>query len=442
VRVLLTFWPFPGHVNPALALAHAIRARGHEPAVYTGESACALIEREGFRCFPFKHVNEEKVHAFAHIDLPIGKSVRDQLKRASILKTQLHEWLVATVPDQVADINDIVSAWRPDVIVQETALWGPVLVVHETTQIPVAVFSTFSACVLPGPDAPAFGRGVAPPRGAFGRFRASAERAAVNWFSSDFRNAVDNIRRSFGLSPINMSVTEYAGKVPLYMVPSIPEFDYNRRDLPPTVHYVGPCPWTAPSTEPPPEWLMNRTSQRPLIHVTEATIHVKDPLLLRASAAAFRDMDVDVVMTCGTHRDPATLPLGTLPPHIRVERYVPHNYLMPRCSAMVTMGGAGTVMSTLAAGVPLVVVPTDWDKPENAQRVVESGVGLRIDPDQCTPERLRRAVERLLTERSFRDNARRMADALARYGGAARAAELIEALPRQAASSQRVAVGV
>jgi MGT family glycosyltransferase len=225
-------------------------------------------------------------------------------------------------------------------------------------------------------------------------------------------------------------------------VPSIPEFDYNRRDLPPTVHYVGPCPWAAPSTEPPPEWLMNRTSQRPLIHVTEATIHVQDPLLLRASAAAFKDMDVDVVMTCGTHREPATLSIGPVAPNIRIERYVPHNHLLPQCAAMVTMGGAGTVMSALSAGVPLVVVPTDWDKPENAQRVVESGVGLRIDPDQCTPERLRRAVERLLTERSFRDNARRMADALARYGGAARAAELIEALPLQAASSQRVAVGV
>jgi UDP:flavonoid glycosyltransferase YjiC (YdhE family) len=108
---------------------------------------------------------------------------------------------------------------------------------------------------------------------------------------------------------------------------------------------------------------------------------------------------------------------------------------------MVTMGGAGTVMSCLSAGVPLVVVPTDWDKPENAQRVVEAGVGLRIEPHQCTPERLRAAVERLLTEPSFRDNARRMADALARYAGAARAAELIEALPLQFAGSPVASLG-
>jgi MGT family glycosyltransferase len=346
------------------------------------------------------------------------------------------------VPDQVADIKDIVTQWRPDVIVQETALWGPLLVVHETTHIPLAIFSTFSACVLPGPDAPAFGRGLPRPRGAFGRWRASAERAALNWFSSDFRAAVDNIRRNFGLPPLTVSVTEYAGTVPLYMVPSIPEFDYQRRDLPSTVHYVGPCPWAAPSSEAPPEWLIHRTSQRPLIHVTEATIHVQDPLLLRASAAAFRDMDVDVVMTCGAHRDPATLSIGPIAPHIRIERYVPHNHLLPKCAAMVTMGGAGTVMSALSAGVPLVVVPTDWDKPENAQRVVESGVGLRIDPAQCTPERLRGAVERLLTERSFKDNAEQMAKALARYPGAARAAELIEALPAQVLGQSAVAHAV
>ena len=67
----------------------------------------------------------------------------------------------------------------------------------------------------------------------------------------------------------------------------------------------------------------------------------------------------------------------------------------------MTTGGAGTVMAALHAGVPLVVVPTEWDKPENAQRVVEAGVGVRLAPHLCTPTRLRSAVEHVLSEPDF-----------------------------------------
>jgi len=95
---------------------------------------------------------------------------------------------------------------------------------------------------------------------------------------------------------------------------------------------------------------------------------------------------------------------------------------------MITLGGSGGVLTALQAGVPLVVVPTEWDRPENAQRVVESGTGIRIPADRCSPETLKKALVRVLTEPSFKRNAERMAGALERCGGPARAAELIEQL--------------
>jgi UDP:flavonoid glycosyltransferase YjiC (YdhE family) len=82
----------------------------------------------------------------------------------------------------------------------------------------------------------------------------------------------------------------------------------------------------------------------------------------------------------------------------------------------------------LEAGVPLVVVPTEWDKPENAQRVVEAGAGVRLSPRRLTPARLRTAVERMLEDPSYRRNARRLSAGFARYRGPARAAELLESL--------------
>jgi MGT family glycosyltransferase len=124
-----------------------------------------------------------------------------------------------------------------------------------------------------------------------------------------------------------------------------------------------------------------------------------------------------------------------------VAKWIAHSDLLPHLDVMITTGGAGTVLATLSAGVPMIVIPDDWDKPELAQRVVEAGAGLRINPERCTPKRLREAVERILGDPSFRRNAQRMAQVFARYGGAERAAELIEQLAVRQGATARSAAG-
>ncbi|MCB0254448.1 MAG: glycosyltransferase, partial [Anaerolineae bacterium] len=224
-------------------------------------------------------------------------------------------------------------------------------------------------------------------------------------------------------------VTAYSGKTPLYMVASAPELDYNRRDLPPSVQYVGPCLSSGAGQQDVPDWLEAlATRKRPVIHVTEGTVHLRKPVVLGAAAQGLGGMNADVIMTTGRQRDPASLDLGPLADNIRVESFVSHSALFPHTDVVITTGGAGTVLTALASGVPLIVVPTGWDLPESAQRVAECGAGVRIDPKNCTAESLRAAVDLLLNEPSYRENARRVGAALARQGGPARAAELLEQL--------------
>jgi len=216
--------------------------------------------------------------------------------------------------------------------------------------------------------------------------------------------------------------------MPLYLMPSQPEFDYQRRDLPSSVQYVGPCLWDRSRRESPPAWLTRLSTHQPVVHVTEGTVHTQTPLVLHAAAQGLGGRPMQVVMTTGTSREPEELELGPLAPNIRLTQWVAHSDLLPRTDVLVTTGGAGTVMAALHAGVPLVVVPTEWDKPENAQRVVEAGVGVRIAPHRCTPTRLRAAVEHVLGEPEYRRNAQRMSTLLARYDGPTRAAQLLEGL--------------
>jgi len=236
------------------------------------------------------------------------------------------------------------------------------------------------------------------------------------------------MRARYGLAPLRGRVADEYGRTALFLVTSTPAFDYHRRDLPPSVRYVGACLWDGGTMAEAPRWLGDLRRDQPVVHVTEGTIQTRAPLVLRAAAAGLSGRPMQVVMTTGRHRRPEDLDLGPMAPNVRVEQFVPHHHLFAHTDVVVTTGGAGTVTTALLAGVPLVVVPTQWELPENAQRVVESGAGVRIDPWRCTPGRLRRAVDRVLRNPRFRQNARRLGAALAAEGGPARAAELLEEL--------------
>jgi MGT family glycosyltransferase len=431
-RFLFAVWPFAGHVHPSLAVAHALADRGHEIAFYTGSTFRPIVEGEGFRFFPFQKVDEARVTGLASSEFPYNASLRDRLRNARRTQAKFREWLLDTVPQQIEDLDQLLPEWRADVLVCDLAFWSPILVLGELRHIPVAVLSVLAACILPGPQAPLWGNGAPRPRNAAMRLGSRVQRTLIQWLSAGFRADVNAIRRRYGLSAIDRSVTEFAGQMPLYLVPSSPEYDFQRQDLPPTVRYVGPCLWDRPARTPPPEWLAQLAGDRPLVYVTEATIGTGEPFLLKAAAQALKEAPVQVVMTTGRQRDPASLGLGAMPANMRVESYIPQSALLPNTSVMVTLGGSGGVLAALSAGVPLVIVPTEWDRPENAQRVMEAGAGLRLAADRCTPERLRAAIDRVLNEPSFRENARRLASAFARYGGPARAAELLEELARSA----------
>jgi MGT family glycosyltransferase len=407
-----------------MAIAQALRARGHLVAAYTGSTAQATFEQEGMRCFPFEAVDEEAILRLLLSDRAAASVIRNPRQRFNILRA----WLAETLPAQVADQSAAMDAWRPEVVVSDVMMWGMPLFLHELRRVPVAVSSFMPNCTIPGPDAPPWGLGLPRPKNWRTRALNGLVRVATNLLTRGLRRRVSELRQRHGLGPLTVDVQTFLGSMALYLVPSVPEFDYERGDLPPSVHYVGPLVWNKHGGEPAPGWLDELPSDEPLIHVTEGTMHAGQPFVLRAAVEGLAHGPWQVVITTGRDRDPDTLGLGPIAPNVRVERWVPHSDLLPRTDVLVTTGGGSTTVAGVQAGVPMVVVPTQWDKPENAQRVVEAGMGLRLAPRHCTPARLRRAVARVLNESRFQENARRMSAICARYDGPACAAELIERL--------------
>ncbi|WP_165071118.1 glycosyltransferase [Paludisphaera rhizosphaerae] len=433
-RYLFTVWPFVGHINPFMSVAKALKARGHEVAFYTSESTRSVVEPQGVILFPYHHLQEE----------PIWRAVQAAETKARLgwhsprlLLRAFRDWLAGTLDEQVADVQEIVDEWKPDVIVTETGMWGPIVVLNETQKVPVAILTTLMGCLIPGPEAPPGGPGLPSPRNFRTRMLAKAFTKLGDVLAVGVRTHVNQVRASHGLRPMDSSVNAHMAKVPLYLVPSVREVDYGRQDLPPSVRYVGPCVWNKAEDAPPPPWLDELPTDVPWVHVTEGTAHYQDPVVLRAAVKGLAGLPMQVILTTGSQRDPEELGLGPIASNIRVERFVSHSDLLPRCAGLVTTGGAGTVLTALQLGVPQIIVPTHWDKPDNARRVMEAGAGLKLTPRRCTPEGLRAAVEHLLAEPSFRQNARRIARVMAEHPGPAGAAELLEELALRSPNARR-----
>jgi MGT family glycosyltransferase len=424
-RFLVTLWPFTGHLLPQMSIAMALRDRGHEVAFFSGDAVRATVEGEGFEFFGFHRVDQER--AFRSMRAVEGGKSPNRPGRGRMLPI-LREWLVDTIPDQLADLGPVLEHWRPDVLATDLSLWGPIVVLRERDRIPVALSSTFMGPLIPGPDAPPFGFGLPVPRTRRARLRSGAITRLTELAATPLRRRVDAMRVENGLAPLGESVNRYTARLPLYLVGNIRELDYGRRDLPPSVHYVGNCLWfprPAPGTT---EWLAAIRDDRPWVHVTESTLTYGDPFLLRAAAEGLAEQPMEVIITTGQQRDPEALALSRLPSNVHVAQWLSHGELLPRCSAVVTVGGKATILASLEAGVPLVLVPTTWDKPDNAQRVTRVGAGVALPARRCTPEALRTAVRRVLDEPRYRAAAQDIAARLAAAPGPAGAADLLEQL--------------
>jgi UDP:flavonoid glycosyltransferase YjiC (YdhE family) len=74
----------------------------------------------------------------------------------------------------------------------------------------------------------------------------------------------------------------------------------------------------------------------------------------------------------------------------------------------------------------MVVLPLFWDQYDNAQRVHETGFGVRLDTYGHEQDRLTQAIDDLLADRTLTDRMSKLSERLQRAPGTVRAADLIE----------------
>ncbi len=105
----------------------------------------------------------------------------------------------------------------------------------------------------------------------------------------------------------------------------------------------------------------------------------------------------------------------------------PHNLLLPRVSAVVHHGGAGTTAAGLRAGRPTLICPFVADQSFWGLRIEMLGAGpAPIKLKNTSPEQLALIFDELCRTQRYKTNAADLARQISQEDGVARAIELIE----------------
>jgi MGT family glycosyltransferase len=109
--------------------------------------------------------------------------------------------------------------------------------------------------------------------------------------------------------------------------------------------------------------------------------------------------------------------------------FLPQTSVLPHVDAVITHGGNNTTTECMWFGKPMLVLPIFWDQHDNAQRVHETGYGLRMSTYAFEDHQLREALDHLLNDDAMRARCGAAGERLRRSPGTERAADLIERLP-------------
>jgi rhamnosyltransferase subunit B len=120
--------------------------------------------------------------------------------------------------------------------------------------------------------------------------------------------------------------------------------------------------------------------------------------------------------------------LPSLPKYIRHFKYVPLNLLLNRAAALVHHAGIGTIAQALRAGIPQLLVPCNYDQPDNAKRSKELGVGALIPISRYRAPVATRRLRHLLSSAEVAARCKVVSSKFVEFNPLVQTCELIESM--------------
>ena len=407
-KVLMTTWAGAGNTPPMASVARALVSRGHEVHVLADELIRGDFEVTGARFSPWRRTEHRTAHGR---DGDLSKDWEPDDPGEQIARLRDHV-TAGPAPAHAADTTDAIERVRPDLLLCEQLLLGP-LIAAEAADVP-AVLLNPTVDVVPAPGRPPFGFGLMPATTPEDHERDRQLTAIATEMWDSALPAVNRARAEHGLTALEHTMDQVRSATRV-LVMSSAAFDFPA-ETPPGVRYVGPRLEDAAWAQ---EKAWATTGEGPFVLVALSSDYQRQEDVLQRIATGLGELPVRALMTTGLGVDPSLI---DAPANVTVVAAAPHGEALRQAAVCVTHCGHGTTLKALAAGVPLVCVPMGRDQFDVAARVRYAGAGVQVDA-AAEPAAIAAAVREVLREPAF----------------AARAAELAAAIASETESDQVVA---
>jgi len=204
----------------------------------------------------------------------------------------------------------------------------------------------------------------------------------------------------------------------LTLLVDIPEFR-PVKNLPENIKMVGPVFWDGGGRKLP-KWYKEVEKKENIIYVTAGGTGDKGVFL--KILEYLKDTNFTIVATTGNTLKPTDV--TNYYPNLFVTDYLPGDWIMSRAKLIIFPGGNSTVYQSLNYGVPQICTPLHIDQEDNANQLERLETGILINPySNLKKNILLDTVERIITDKKYRTNARKFKKILVSYNGAKKAAE-------------------
>ena len=407
-----------GPTNNCVGIGQVLVERGHRVVFVIEESFAGSLEAQGFeerlmRLGPPPEVEEEP-----------GQFWKDFIRdTAPVFRKptieQLAEFIEPTwralcdgsryVDDRLREIFDEVE---PDVIVEDNVVCFPAI--HHSRRPWVRIVSCNPLEVKDAEIPPVFSGYPAGDRTGWDAFRAEYARS-----TADLHREFSAFCAERGAPPLpEAEFIHESDWLNLYLYPA--EADYARgTPLAPTWHRLDTCVRRTQGVLGLPSEIME--GEGGLVYLSLGSLGSADVALMKRLVGVLSRAPHRFIVSKGPQASEFELA-----DNMWGDEFVPQPTLLPLADVVITHGGNNTTTECFHFGKPMIALPLFWDQYDNAQRIAETGFGIRLQTYEFEDGELLDAIDRLVADEALHARMSAVSTRVQTTPGTVQAADLIE----------------